>query len=168
MTLATTAKVTVDAAHTSALDLATVSDPLDFVKTIKLANGTGADQADQLYHDQRTVSASSNEDLDLAGGLSDAFGSTLTFARVKLLAVYAATGNTNNVIVTQPASNGVPGLFDAAGDGVVVRPGGLFLWIAPDATAAVVTASTGDLINVENSSSGTSVTYDLVIIGASA
>lgn len=154
--------------YTSALDLATVTDPLDFLKRIDLATGTGADQADLLFHDQRTVSASSNEDLDMAGSLSDAFGNTLTFARIKLLAVYAAAANTNNVNVTADASAGVPGLFLALGDGVVVRPGGLFLWCAPDATAAVVTATTGDLINFANSSSGSSVTYDVAIIGASA
>lgn len=158
----------ITASYTSALDLTTVTDPLAFLKRIDLADGTGANQADLLWHDQRTVSASSNEDLDFAGSLSDAFGATLTFARIKLLAVYAAAANTNNVEVTQPGSNGVPGIFNAAGDGVDVRPGGLFLWCAPDATGAVVTASTGDLINVANSSSGTGVTYDIVVVGASA
>ena len=69
--------------------------------------------------------------------------------------------------VTRPASNGVP-LFLAASDGLDVKPGGCFLWLAPDATGVAVTAGTGDLINIANSSSGTSVTYDVVIIGASA
>ena len=45
---------------------------------------------------------------------------------------------------------------------------GKFIWVAPDATGIAVTASTGDLITVTNSSSGTAVTYDVVIIGASA
>jgi hypothetical protein len=168
MALLTTVTARVAAAHTSALDLATASVGLDFLKRISLSSGTGANQADRMFHDRRTVSASGSENLDLAGSLTDSFGATFTLARVKLLAVYAATTNTNNVNVTATASNGVPGLFLALGDGIVVRPGGVFLWTAPDATAAVVTASTGDLLTVANSSSGTSVTYDVVIIGASA
>lgn len=168
MTLTTQITARVEAAHTSALDLATVSDPLDFIKRINLASGTGANQADRLWHDQRTLSASGTEDLDFAGVLSDAFGATLALARIKLLAVYAAAGNTNNVVVTQDASAGVPNIFTGASEGVSVRPGGLFLWVAPDATAAAVTATTADLLTITNSSSGTSVTYDIVVIGASA
>jgi hypothetical protein len=153
--------------YTDALDLSTVTDPLNYYKRLDLATGTGANQADLLWHDQRTIAASSNEDLDLAGVLADAFGTTLTFVELKLLLVVAAAGNTNNVRVTRPASNGVP-LFLAASDGIDVRPGGMFLFSSPVNGGVTVTASTGDLINIANSSSGTSVTYDVVIIGASA
>jgi len=59
-------------------------------------------------------------------------------------------------------------LFLAASDGISVRPGGLFCWAAPDATAVAVTAGTGDLLAIANSGAGTSVTYDVVIIGSSA
>lgn len=150
-----------------ALDLATATVPLTLTERIRLASGTGADQANLIFHDTRTLAASATEDLDLAGVLVDALGDTLTFARIKAVIVAAASGNTNNVNVTRPASNGVP-LFLAASDGIAVRPGGVFAWIAPDATAVAVTASTGDLLTLTNSSSGTSVTFDVVIVGASA
>ena len=153
--------------HTDALDLGTVTLPLDFNWTDRLRTGTGADQANMLWTDTRTIAASGDEDLDLAGVLVDAFGDTLTFARIKGLIVAAAAGNTNDVEVSSDGSAGVP-LFLALGDGITVRPGGVFAWFAPDATAVAVTATTGDLINIANSSSGTSVTYDIVIIGASA
>ena len=152
---------------TSALDLADASVPLNLTKTIKLATGTGSDQADKIFHDRRTLAASATEDLDLAGSLVDALGATITFARMKALIVVAAAANVNNVNVIRPAANGVP-LFLAASDGVPVRPGGVLAWIAPDATAVAVTAGTGDLITFTNSGAGTSVTYDVVIIGASA
>jgi len=38
---------------------------------------------------------------------------------------------------------------------------------AADATTYAVTAGTGDLLKVANSAGGTSVTYDIVIIGSS-
>lgn len=152
---------------TNALDLATASVPLSLTKTIRLATGTGANQADKVFHDTRTLAASATEDLDLAGSLADALGSTITLARVKAIIVAAASGNTNNVNVTRPAANGVP-VFLAAGDGMPVRPGGVFCWIAPDVTGVAVTAGTGDLLTFTNSAGSTSVTYDVVIIGASA
>jgi hypothetical protein len=168
MALSTRLSLSLIATLTDALGLSSPADALAYTSLIKLATGTGANQANMLWHDRRTVAASTDEDLDLAGVLVDGLGDTQTFARVKALLVAADDGNTNNVNVTADGSAGVPGLFLALGDGVVVRPGGLFLWVAPDATAAVVTATTGDIINVANSGSGTGVTYDVIIIGASA
>lgn len=152
---------------TGALDLATASVPLTLTERIKLTSGTGADQADLIFHDRRTLAASASENLDLAGSLVDALGNTLTFARVKAVIIAAASGNTNDVQVIREATNGVP-LFLAAGDGIAVRPGGVLAWIAPDATAVAVTAGTGDLLEIANSGAGTSVTYDVVIVGSSA
>lgn len=167
MALTTRLSLSLLAALTNALDLSTPDDTLNYLKNIELATGTSANQADMLWHDRRTLSASATEDLDFAGSLTNALGATQTFARVKALVVYAATANTNNVNVTRPGSNGVP-LFLAAGDGIAVRPGGLFLAVAPDATAYAVTGGTGDLLTFTNSAGSTSVTYDVIVIGASA
>ena len=167
MSLSTVITARIASTLTSVLDLATASVPLDYQQKLTWSSGTSADQADLIFHDQRTLAASANEDLDLAGSLSSALGSTLTFVDLKAVLISAATGNTNNVRVTRPASNGVP-LFLAASDGIDVYPGGVFLWVAPGTSVVTVTAGTGDLINVANSSSGTSVTYDVVIIGTSA
>ncbi len=167
MALTSKISVSVVAALTNALDLATASVPLSVNETIRLASGTGNGQADKIFHDQRTLGASATEDLDLAGSLTDALGTSLTFARIKALVVVAASGNTNNVNVIRPAANGVP-LFLAAGDGIPVRPGGIFAWACSDATGVAVTAGTGDLVTFTNSAGSTSVTYDVVIIGASA
>jgi hypothetical protein len=167
MALTTKLTASLAATLTDVLDLSTVSDPVSYSVRYDLTSGTGAGQADMMWHDRRTLTASATEDLDLAGVLVNAFGDTQTFARVKAVIVAAASGNTNNVNVTRPASNGVP-LFLAAGDGIPVRPGGMFWWVATDATAVAVTAGTGDLLTFTNSAGSTSVTYDVIIIGASA
>lgn len=166
MSLSATLKVALAATHTNALDLATATFPLNLVQALTLTDGTGANQADRIFTDTRTLAASATEDLDLAGSLTDAYG-TVTFARVKAILVIASAANTNNVNVTRPASNGVPFLL-AAGDGMAVRPGGIFLLAAPDATGYVVTATSADLITFTNSAGSTSVDYTIVIIGASA
>ncbi len=167
MPLSLTLKAGVRGAHTSALDLGTASLPIDVQAALTLANGTGADQADLIFTDQRTLAASGTENLDVAGALSGAFGSTITMARVKAIFVKAAAGNTNDVQVTRPGSNGVP-LFLAAGDGVALKPGGFMMIATGNATAYPVTAGTGDLLTFTNSAGGTSVTYDIIIVGASA
>ena len=116
-----------------------------------------------------TLSASATENLDLAGSLTGALGTTLTFARIKAVFISAAAANTNDVQVTRPASNGTA-IFMAAGDGIALRPGAAFAWVSgsADATGVAVTAGTGDLITVTNSAGTTSVTYTVVVLGCSA
>ena len=165
-----TSKVTVEVAatHVSLLDLANATVPLSVARAIALADGTGLGQADRIFHDRRTLAASANEDLDLAGVLTDAFGAVITFARIKALLIAADPGNTNNVIVGNAAANGFVSWVGAATHTVTVRPGGLLLLAASDVTGYTVTAATADLLRVANSGAGTSVTYDVVLIGASA
>lgn len=167
MPLNTKLLVDLDADYTSALDLSTTQNHLDFTRSLLLATGTAASQADKVWHDERTLTASSSEDLDLSGSLVDAFGVTLTFARVKGLIVAAASGNTNDVVLGN-VTNGVVAWFGAATHTIKVKPGGLLALFAPDATAYPITAATADLLHVANSGAGTSVTYDIVVIGASA
>ncbi|HEX7943752.1 MAG TPA: hypothetical protein VF495_03760 [Phenylobacterium sp.] len=124
--------------------------------------GTGPGQVDKMYAGTRTLSASSSENLDLAGGLSDPFGVTLTCVKVRFIYVHALATNTNDVQVGGAASNGFLGPFADLTDIVVVKPGGQFLATAP-AGGWTVTASTGDLLKVANSSSGTGVTYDVIV-----
>lgn len=153
---------------TSPKDLSTPTDALDYTERLAWSSGTGANAADMLWHDTRTLTASATENLDLAGGLTNSFGATQTFARIKLLMVKAASANTNNVLVGGDATSTFLTWVVAENDAVVVRPGGLLLLHAPDATAYAVTATTGDLLMITNSAGSTSVTYDIVIIGASA
>jgi len=132
-----------------------------------LSTGTGAGQADRIYYTQPTVAASGNTTIDLAGSVVDIFGATVTFARVKGLIVAAASANTNNVIVGNAATNGFITWVGGATHTVTVRPGGFLALMAPDATAYAVTAGTGDLLLFTNSAAGTSVTFDVIVIGAS-
>lgn len=166
MPLSTVIDTNLTANLTAVLDLVTASAPLALTNRITIPTGTASGQADVSWSDTRTVGASSTDALDLAGTLVGNLGGTLTIVKLKAVLVRAAAANVNNVRVNRPASNGVP-LFLAASDGIDVLPGGVFLWVAPGA-GVTVTAATGDLINIDNSGSGTSVTYDVVLIGTSA
>lgn len=146
-------------------DLGTPKMILNPVEEIlSLTAGTDSTgKANILFSDTRTLAASANEDLDLAGALTDSFGSSITAAEVVAIFVKAHAANTNSVQVKAPASNGFTGPFLAAGDGVSIKPGEWQAFVSKSGWP--VTAATGDLINIANSGAGTSVLYDIVIIG---
>ena len=170
MTLAATMTVKVAADLVSALDLASPAAALNRSYSAALTSGTGAGKADRIWHDQRTLAASASEDLDLAGSLVDALGGSAVFAKIKGIIVHAAAGNINNVLVGG-VSGGLSTFLSPAATGIItLRPDATLAVIAgaADATAYVVTATTADLLHIANSSSGTPVTYDVIIIGTSA
>jgi hypothetical protein len=149
-----------------AIDLQTRSAPGALRRTYGWADGAGANQANRVWASRRTLGASANESLDLAATLLDAFGVAITFARVRALIIAPNAANTNNVAVGGAAANGFLGWVGTATDTIVVRPGGLLVLVAPDAVGYVVTPATGDLLKVANSGAGTSVTYEVAIVGA--
>jgi len=171
MPLASGATVAVAASGelTSALDLGTGRTPQTLARKMVLGSGTGAGKADRIWSDRRTLAASATEDLDLAGVLTDAFGSAITFARIKGLVIAAADANVNNVIVGAAAGSPWSTLLGATHT-LTLRPGA-FVAVGTgllDAVGYAVTAGTGDLLKVANSAGSSSVTYDIEIIGVSA
>jgi hypothetical protein len=166
MTLNTKISVNVAAVLTAALDLAEAGVPLNIDTVFRMASGTTSGKADKIWHDRRTLAASGTEDHDLAAGLTDPFGASITFVKLKGILIKADSDNVNNVVLSRPAANGVP-LFSAASDALPVLPGGLLLWVAPQA-GITVTPGTGDLLTVTNSAGSTAVDYNIVLLGTSA
>lgn len=168
MPLTTNVSLLVRALLTGATDHAPLTAPHALSYATGWASGVAANQADLVWSDKRTLAASANEDLDLAGVLAGALGGTVTFARVKLLMVLADAANTNNVVVGAAAATAWVGPFGAGTHTVAVQPGGCALFAAPGATAWPVGAGATDFLRIANSAGGTSVTYDVLAIGASA
>lgn len=169
MALTSSISVSANADLTAPGLLATGDVPLAVRTALQLSTGTAAGQADRVYQGRRTLAASTAEDLDLAGVLLDTFGSAITFVRVKGLYIAAAAANTNNVVIGAAGANSWATLLNATGT-ITLRPGafvGVGTGVA-DAVCYGVTAATGDLLHIANSGAGTSVQYDVVIIGASA
>jgi hypothetical protein len=165
-TLTSSIKVQVSGQAVDNQDLSSNAGNTLYTRMIALANGVGLNQADRMFSDRRTLSASANEDLDLAGGsLLDTLGDALALVKVKALVIYAAAANPNPLNVTRPAA-GAP-IFLAASDGVAIPPGGFLALAWPSAAGVAVTPTTADLINIANTGAG-DVTYDVLVIGASA
>lgn len=170
MPLESRVRVELSATQRNALDLVAATAPLQMEKNLILRNGTGAGNADRMFTDQRPLAASTTEDLDLAGSLTDAFGATVTFARIKLIHIEALPTNVNNVVVGGAATNQFINWVGAATHQVVIRPGGSFTLTtgSADGTGYAVTAGTGDLLRIGNSGAGSEVKYNIVLIGCSA
>lgn len=164
-TLTALVALTIQATYQNTLDFGSAEYKPGYNFRIDFADGLGLNQAQKVFTDQRTLTASATEDLDLAGVLTDAFGAALTFTEIKAMAIKASASNTNNVIVGNATTNGFITWVGGAAHTVTVRPGGILLLVAPDATGYAVTAGTGDILKIANSAGGTSVVYDIVLIG---
>lgn len=164
-TLAATLALSLVANFNQGIDVGTLNQDVKFVPNYVFTDGTGANQAKILFSDTRTLAASATENLDLAGVLTDAFGNTVTFDKIKAIIVTAAPGNTNAVIFGGAASAQAAPWFGDVSDTNVIRPGGLLCMVAPDATGFDVTATTADLLKMANGGGSTSVTYTIVLIG---
>lgn len=153
--------------QTGSNDLGTVSAALELAFSRTIASGTGANQADLIFADTRTITASSSENLDLRGSLTDAFGATLSMVELVAIIVTADSANTNNVVLGD-ATNPID-LFGGTNPTFSVKPGGMFMVVAPNASGlCAVDAGSGDVLKVANSNSGTSVTYSIIVVGRSA
>ena len=143
------------------LDLSDVTDEKTLDWNDSLTNGTGTDQGNMMWHDERTL-ATTSEDLDLAGSLVNAFGRTITFTKIKGLFVKNTSTTTGqNVLVGGAAANQFVNWVSDASDEVVVGPNGcLALWSPMDGYA--VTAATGDILRIETDAN---ITYRIVLVG---
>ena len=146
----------------------TLSEMPEFFRALTLLTGVVLNQADKLYYSKPTIAGSATLTLDLiGGGLVDVYGDAFGPARLKVILINSDLAVCPNVITLQrPAANGLP-LFGAASGSLPVRPGGGLLWWAPDLTGVLVTAGTGDLLDLVNTAGG-NVQPDVYLIGASA
>lgn len=136
--------------------------------------GAGANQANEVWFDARELEASASEELDLYGSLTNVFGETVNFARVKVFVVERvanaddSTAGTSITVGTAAASNTWVGPFADASDGVKVRAGGFVAFGCDDATGWAVTDSSADKLKIANDDATNKSTYRIWLIGATS
>lgn len=164
MSLVTSITLNIAATYAGSPDLSTLRDVLAQNYNIALATGTGANQADVIFHDQRTLADGANEVLDLyaSGALLDPLGVALTIETLKALFIYNQSADAA-LLIGGGASNDI-GIMADTSDKLVLKPGGKFIWTAPDATGLDIT--TDKNLKLEHDGTGTdTLTYDIVAIG---
>lgn len=147
-----------------ALNLGSAPLSVPYNQQYVIANGVSAHQDNMFWADTRTLTASSSDSLDLFGGIINSFGDTINFTQINGIFIFANSLNTNNLII----GNGTNPFVNWVGAGthtITVKPGGMFALYDPSAAGYAVTNTTADTLKITNSSSGTSVTYDIMLIG---
>lgn len=167
MTLTATMQISIEARQIGTNDLSAPEQTIRKTKRRSWESGTANGKVDIQWSDTRTLAASANEDIDLAGVLADVFGATFTAVEIASLYIEADSANTNDVEFGPAASNGFLGPFKDASDRLKIGPDQFFAMPAPTAGWAV-TAGTGDKLNIANSGAGSSVTYTIHILARSA
>ena len=145
------------------LDLSTAEDFLVLQLVLQFTNGTGADQANAIWHDRRTIGAGLNETLDLndpANTLTDAFGRELEFTKVRLM-ILRLVSETGALKIEPTATGWVSAFLNDINMGA----GGWMVLYAPTVTAYSVAEPANDKIRITETSGAASVTYDIVFVG---
>jgi|WetSurSiteA1Bulk_404760.scaffolds.fasta_scaffold19697_3 hypothetical protein len=168
MAVSTKIRLNLVSTLTGSLDLSTPVSETVKKFAYDWANGTAINQADRVFADERTLAPSGTEDLDLVGTLTDGLGTTFSPARIKAMIFYSLAANTNNITIGGTAATQFASWCGAATHTITLRPGGLIAFIAPDATGYACAAGSTDLLKILNASGGTSVTYGVILVGASA
>lgn len=162
-TLTGTLKAGVSLDYRGDADLGSQIAKLPFADDIGISSGNGAGQANACFFDRRTISGSSSESLDLAGGLTDAFGASLTFTRIKAIYIKADPANAGNIVIGGASSNAFAGPFADASDKLAIAPGQTFI-VTNLGSGWTVTAGTGDLLQIANSGASAG-SYEVAIVG---
>ncbi len=170
-------QVTVRMTTAKALDLSTPTDEIVSQVTNTFSFGNGANQANQLWHDRRILAASANDDLNLAGSLTNAYGNSVTFANVKGIVVINRSGTVSGahsaatdagIIVGGAASAQFAGMFGDVSDKQNVPVDTPWMAINPAADGWAVTGTSADVLRISNADGSDEAMYDIIIWGEAA
>jgi hypothetical protein len=137
-------------------------------KIATLTNGTGTGQADIPYLADLSLTSGGNSVIDVRGSVNNAFGSSVSMAKVLLVAIQNdATVDGYDLMAGPDATNGwgAAGYVQDVSDRRRINAGGVDIWYDPNGIASVAGAS--DELYIENLGAGT-ITGKILIIGRSA
>ena len=167
MTLSVAIAARMRALLVTSLDHGEAKALVELDASLALADGVAADQSDKLFSDRRTLAASANEELDLSGGVTDAFGATISFVEITAILILASPANTNAVRVGETSATPFLAGFGASTHRWDIAPGD-FLFASCRAAGWGIANGASDKLRIANAAGGSSVTYDIMIAGRSA
>ena len=131
-----------------------------------LSPGYGTSQRDVLYRAKATIAGGGTLSLDLSGTLKQPDGITnVVMKKLCFLGFMKTTDSgAGACTVTQPVANGVPGIWSAATHGDVITNIGDKTTHSND-SGYVVTAATGDLLLITETTTTQPITLDILLIG---
>lgn len=142
------------------LALGQVRDKVDRIRSGSLGDGNGIGQADQVFHDRRTLPAMTGETLDLLAMTSQAVGITvpMTFNTVRLIQI-------ENLSTTDWCGLNVGGDSANPGAHYAIRVGSRSLVTLDNRREGWGIDNSNRQLVIANPNNE-SVTYDIILIGA--
>lgn len=149
----------------NALDGRNATDPVTLSKIFNFQNGTGAGNANKMFYDVRSITSGGTDNVDLSGALTDAFGTSLLFTKVKALILISDPTNTVNLTVGNGTNPVVGGPWGVAGaNPLVMQPGDMWVFANNSANGIFpVTAATGDILKIVAGAANSN--YTIIVIG---
>lgn len=133
--------------HTKTIGSATVKATFAPLLAWTHADGTNANQMTELGLSDVSLVGSGTNNVNVST-LADSFGDAISIGRVRFLAVSAGAANVGALEVGGAASGAWATWAADTSDKLLLRPGGLLLFVAPDATG--YTVGTSNLLRVRN------------------
>ena len=150
-----------------ALDLSTLVDSSRLEVLSAFSTGSSAGEADQLWHDSRTIGAASNDDLDLTDLTQTVHGQSVSlgFASIKAILIQnTSTTAGDKLVLDSSVTNGVLTPFNGSASSKLEIPADSPLLLVNRLDGWTVTAGTGDLLRISNPGAE-SIDYKIVILG---
>lgn len=164
-------RISLTVKHRQTVGLASGKADFEYTHTRTLTSGTGsadADQINEVWSDERTLAASATEDLDLAGALTNLFG-TSVFAKIKVLIIenIAAVDSSTGISIGGALANGFITPFGADTDTLVLDKGGVVVLESAALAGYAVVAGTGDKLTITNLDGTNEANYKIIALGNS-
>jgi hypothetical protein len=168
MTLSATAtlklRFTAQQNNTLDFDTSTGIERMDAVRGPNFASGTGANQINVFWEDQRTLAQGANETLNIHNGsMTNGIGNTLTMDILR--AIYIKNNSTALSLNINGAATTVA-FTSANTETIVVPPGGEFFMSIPGAAGLDCVTNVG--IKITISAGAGSCIYDIAVWGSDA
>lgn len=151
-------------------DLSKTDDPMSLAIAKTIADGTGANQGNRIFHDKRTLSPTTSENLDMFdfAGAVDPVGQPYALSRV--ICVIVENKNTTAGQKMLVGGEGSAAAWNSPFNGVdtdklSVEPGGVLVLYAGSAAGYVVTDVSNYLLKIDNPNA-VALDYNIVIIGS--
>ena len=160
-TLAATLQLLIDGTFSKALDLTSPKEVIAISKSQAFANGTGSNQGNEFFSDSRQL-ISTSETLDMATGLTNAFGETVTFIKIRGFIIHVTTLTAGSILTLSGDVLTNASWISGTTPTQVVGPGGWYIVTNPVDGYAVSTPSQHEL---KIDSGSNTVNFDLIILG---
>ena len=150
------------------------STPVDVtrarINSGKWSNGTGAQSANQYWHDRRSIADAANDDLDFSGGVTNRFGETVTLTKIKAIAI--ANRDTITDLVVGGAAAPITSIFNGNDHRIQIPAAqsadnpSLWAMVCTGADGWAVTAGTADTLRITHGGVGSqAASYDIYVLG---